>query len=163
MDCLCISDNTFIFTINFYKDYFVFNDFSTWVSTSQDNVVTTDSKVKLKLRKDDKEVILEFLPNRSTVFKYNKLIKSECGYDGFYTFTVVTCSNTQEIEVNYPILEAIDCAYNHLIVNNRVSESFELLKYIELIKANYYFTDIRTAKEYYKIAVDFIKKLKCNC
>ena len=111
---------------------FVFNDFSDWVSSSQDDVIKTQDKVKLKVKKDNQETVLEFLPNRSTVFKYDKLIKSDCGYDGFYTFTVVTCNNTQEIDVQYPILESIHCAYNQLIVNERFDEALELLKYIEL-------------------------------
>ena len=163
MNCLCINEKNFIFTINFYKDYFVFNDFSDWVSSSQDDVIKTQDKVKLKVKKDNQEIVLEFLPNRSTVFKYDKLIKSDCGYDGFYTFTVVTCNNTQEIDVQYPILESIHCAYNQLIVNERFDEALELLKYIELITANTYFKDIKTAKAYLDIAVRFIKKIKCTC
>ena len=57
MNCLCINEKNFIFTINFYKDYFVFNDFSDWVSSSQDDVIKTQDKVKLKVKKDNQETI----------------------------------------------------------------------------------------------------------
>lgn len=163
MDCLCINDKYFNFTINYFRDYWVFNDFSDWISTSQDDINKSDNKVKLKIIKDDQEVLVEFLPNKSTIFKYDKLFKSDCGYDGFYIFKVITCSNTQEIDVHYPILESINCSYSKLVVSDRYDEALQLLKYIELITSNTYFGNIKAAKDYYNIAVKYIKRIKCTC
>jgi len=157
-NCLCIIDNEFNFTISYRDNYFIFTDYSSW-----GEIKDVNDKVSVTIKQNEITKEIFIYPNQANIVKYDNLIPGECGYDGIYQFIIKTCSDTQILCVNYYILKNIECAYRTLVLKEDWDNAKILQQYIELIKANAYFKDFDKAKEFYSIAVKFIKKLNCNC
>ncbi len=161
MNCVCIKENKFNFTISFLKDYAIFTDYSEW---SNDANSLMNEKIEIVIKGDNNfKSSFTIKPYQSVILEYNKLQYSDCGYDGIYEFEITTCNNTQKLSKTVYLLRNVECAYTTLILNKDYDNAFNLLKYIEMIKANMYVNNVDQAKELYNLAVRFIKRLNCNC
>jgi len=161
MDCLCILDNIFSFSITFRKDYWLLTDYSKWdLDILGQNI---NVKIPLDIKVDNKIISTFIYPGQVNKMSYDDLPDTECGKDGLYEFTLTACSETQVLSVYYPIINNIHCAYTNLILDEDWDNANELKRYIEFINANTYYEDFNTAKDYISISMKFIKKLKCNC
>jgi len=182
MDCLCIIDNLFNFTIDLKEEYLIFTDFSKWSLSLEEliqNQVTQEIEVSLCEDEDiccnDPKNIntttnqklptkkITILPGRSTIIYYKDLFNTDCDIDGVYLFKITTCDDTQILSRKYSILKYLICAYKQLLLKNDWDNAFKLLQNIEMIKSESEINNFDKVKTLYEISIRFIKKFNCNC
>ena len=181
MSCYCIQDKKYIFTIDYFEKYLVYNDFSEWLiptreNTTNSNNTTTQTLLSNKLEAftlkisslDNQDLFKEYqvFPNSSVIINYSELPSfgsDSCKWDGIFKFSINPCQGTQFLEQQVAILKNLMGSYYLLRRESNHEAANQLLEYIESIKAFAQIQDSENMVKFYKLAMKLVNKLKCNC
>lgn len=163
MSCSCIANNNFRFTIDYKKDYLIFNDQSEWVTPEFNTPLITHN---LKIINGEEFKTITIKVNGSTIINYCDLpAKGDCGPDGIYSFEIETCGEIfSRCEA---ILQHTTCSYSKLLIETPI-ENFEqkvlpVFKLMEYIKSSARICDITQAAKNYELLEKTLKQLNCKC
>lgn len=166
LKCSCISDNNFMFTIDYREDNIVYTDYSSWV-TAKGNIPQEVYDIIIINEESGLETRVTAKLGLSILIPLSSLRSSEnCKSDGIYKFQVESCGVT--LERSEAILPSINCAYTQLLVNPNKTEKdwddiYNVWMQMEMVKASSSTGLTEQASEHFKVLTNIINQLNCNC
>lgn len=163
MNCSCIANDNFNFTIEYKKDHLLFVDKSEWV-TSEYNKPLIEHPLTIINGKKTKTINIRV--NGTTIINYCDLPSDNgCGNDGIYEFQIETCG--QIFTKCEAVLVTIMCSYTKLLVKHDIDEYeskiWPIYREIEFIKANSNLCNVEKSLEHYNIVKRMFEHLNCKC
>jgi len=166
MECSCIKDKSFNFTIDYDKDNLIFTDKSIWV-TSPNRTPIEDYGIKIK--NGNTFILVNVLVNRSTLIPFDKLPRngSDCYFDGIYNFVTEKICD-QIYQKDEAILKNVHCAYSKLLLKTPKSSDDwvnldKIMHKMEYIKNATRTGQVEQAQTQYNQLAAFLKKINCHC
>lgn len=163
MNCSCIINNEFLFTIDYKKDHLLFIDKSKWKTNEYNTPITTH---ELTIKNGSLEKKININLNNTTIIKYSDLpTKSGTSKDGVYTFILDNCGKLySQCEA---ILPESMCKYSKYLLNtneeNHKETLWKIYSTIEYIKANSNLCLEEKAQKHYENLQNIFKQLNCSC